>query len=67
MLIDNNEVYCQIAERRLIEEAVVPKSNGRHSATQTNEIEQPKLLDAPISKSLPKAKPVRYTIPKRKK
>jgi DNA modification methylase len=67
VLIDNNEVYCQIAERRLIEESVVTKSNGRHSTTQTNEIEQPKLLDAPLTKSLPKAKPVRYKITRRKK
>jgi site-specific DNA-methyltransferase (adenine-specific)/site-specific DNA-methyltransferase (cytosine-N4-specific) len=67
VLIDNNEVYCKIAERRLIEEAVVPKSNGRHSVTQAYEIEQPKLLDAASPKPIPKSKPVHYTISKRKK
>jgi site-specific DNA-methyltransferase (adenine-specific)/site-specific DNA-methyltransferase (cytosine-N4-specific) len=67
VLIDNNEAYCKIAERRLIEEAFVPKSNGRHSVTQSEEIEQPKLLDAPISKALPKPKSVHYKIPRRKK
>ena len=40
VLIDNNATYCQIAERRLIEEAVIPKSNGRHSFPQANGLEQ---------------------------
>jgi 16S rRNA G966 N2-methylase RsmD len=67
VLIDNNEVYCKTAERRLIEEAFVPKSNGRHDVTQANGFEQAKLLDAPPSKPMPKSKPVRYSISKRKK
>jgi site-specific DNA-methyltransferase (adenine-specific) len=70
MLIDNNEDYCKIAERRLIEESFVPKSNGRnghHSIAKVNEFEQVKLLDAASSKLMPKAKPVCYTISKSKK
>jgi 16S rRNA G966 N2-methylase RsmD len=67
VLIDNNAAYCQIAERRLIEEAVIPKSNGRHSVPQANGLEQARLLDAPFSKPMPKSKPVRYSISKRKK
>jgi site-specific DNA-methyltransferase (adenine-specific)/site-specific DNA-methyltransferase (cytosine-N4-specific) len=69
VLIDNNATYCQIAERRLIEEAVVPRSNGRHSVLQTNGLEQAKLLDASptSSKPLPKSQPVSYSKSKRKK
>ncbi len=64
LLIDNNPTYCQIALRRLREEAVIPKSNGNHLAHESNGHEQVALLDAPLpkSKSLPKATPVRYTI-----
>jgi site-specific DNA-methyltransferase (adenine-specific)/site-specific DNA-methyltransferase (cytosine-N4-specific) len=60
LLIDNNPTYCQIALRRLREEAVIPKSNGH---------EQVKLLDAPLisSKPMPKSQPVHYSITKRKK
>jgi hypothetical protein len=67
VLIDNNEVYCKTAQRRLIEEVFVPKSNGRYSVTQANGFEQAKLLDAASSKPMPKSKPVRYSISKRKK
>jgi hypothetical protein len=67
VLIDNNAAYCKIADRRLIEEAVVPKSNDRHLVEQAKEVEQSKLLDATNSQPLPKAKPARYTISKRKK
>jgi len=67
VLIDNNEVYCKTARRRLIEETFVPKSNGRHHVTQANGFEQAKLLDAVSSKPMSKSKPVRYSISKRKK
>jgi len=68
ILIDNNSTYCQIALRRLRDEAVIPKSNGNYPCHESNGQEQVALLDAlqTKSKQLPKAKPVRYTI-KRKK
>jgi hypothetical protein len=56
-----------IVKRRLSEEAVIPKSNGHYPAHESNGHEQVKLLDAPSSKPMPKSKPVRYSIPKRKK
>jgi hypothetical protein len=67
LLIDNNATYCQVAQRRLSEEAVIPKSNGHYSEHESNGHEQVKLLDAPSSKPMPKSKPVRYSISKRKK
>jgi DNA modification methylase len=67
LLIDNNATYCQVAQRRLSEEAVSPKSNGQYPAHESNGHEQVKLLDAPSSKPMPKSKPVRYSISKRKK
>jgi site-specific DNA-methyltransferase (adenine-specific) len=67
ILIDNNEAYCKIAERRLLEEAFVPKSNNRRTSAQVNGMEQAESLNAPVADTPPKAKSVRDSISKRKK
>jgi hypothetical protein len=45
----------------------IPKSNGRYPSHETDRNKQVVLLDAVSSKPAPKAKPVRYSIFKRKK
>jgi site-specific DNA-methyltransferase (adenine-specific) len=69
LLIDNNASYCQVAQRRLSEEANIPKSNGRYPDHKNNGHEQVALLDAPQSSSkiAPKAQPVNYFSTKRRK
>jgi DNA modification methylase len=69
LLIDNNATYCQVAQRRLSEEANIPKSNGRYPDRKSNGHEQVALLDAPQSSSklVPKAQPVSYFPAKRRK
>jgi len=69
LLIDNNATYCQVAQRRLSEEAAIPKSNGCYPEYKTNGQEQVALLDAPqtSSKPVPKAQAISYLSPKRRK
>ena len=69
VLIDNNPDYCQLALRRLREETVVSKSNGRYATVGTGEGPQIKLLDPPqsVSGTAPKLRSVRYALPKRKR
>jgi site-specific DNA-methyltransferase (adenine-specific)/site-specific DNA-methyltransferase (cytosine-N4-specific) len=69
VLIDNNPDYCQLALRRLREETVVSKSNGRYATIGTSEGPQIKLLESPqsVSGTAPKLRSVRYALPKRKR
>jgi hypothetical protein len=67
LLIDNNATYCQVAQRRLSEEAVIPKSNGRYPTLESNGHEAVKLLDAASSKPMPRLQSVNYSSAKRKK
>ncbi len=55
----------EMPKGRLLPE--IPKSNGRYPSHESNRNEQVMLLDASSSKPMPKSKPVRYSIPKRKK
>jgi hypothetical protein len=55
----------EMPKGRLLPE--IPKSNGRHSGHETNRNEQAMLLDASSPEPMPKSKPVRYSISKRKK
>jgi hypothetical protein len=55
----------EVVHRKLLPE--IPKSNGRYPGHESNRNEQAMLLDASSPKPTPKAKPVRYSISKRKK
>jgi len=55
----------EMPKGRLLPE--IPKSNGRYPGHESNRNEQVMLLDASSPKPTPKSKPVRYSIPKRKK
>jgi hypothetical protein len=55
----------EVVHRKLLPE--IPKSNGRYPAHESSRSEQVMLLDSSSPKPMPKAKPVRYSISKRKK
>jgi len=68
VLIDNNAAYCELALRRLREEAAVSKPNGRYATAETSDLEQIKLFESPQSAPVKsKPRPVRYFSSKRKR
>ena len=63
--VHQDEGEGEMPKGRLLPE--IQKSNGRYPGHESNRNEQVMLLDASSSKPMPKSKPVRYSIPKRKK
>ena len=66
VLIDNNQKYCELATRRVSEESVVAKTNGRYRVVEPDQLQQIKLLESAKSIPLPKPKPVTYLRKKRR-
>ncbi len=66
VLIDNNQKYCELATRRVSEESVVAKTNGRYRVVESDQLQQIKLLESAKSIPLPKPKPVTYLRKKRR-
>jgi site-specific DNA-methyltransferase (adenine-specific)/site-specific DNA-methyltransferase (cytosine-N4-specific) len=66
LLIDNNEAYCQLALKRIREEVVPTKSNGRYPNAEKGG--QIRFLESAPSKThtLPKRRPVQYSQAKKK-
>ncbi len=62
VLIDNNPDYCELARRRLAEETVAPKTNGRYPDATP---EQTALLETSPTRGSVKRRPIKYTAKKK--
>lgn len=66
VLIDNNQKYCDLALRRIGEESVETKGNGRYRSQTSAQWQQNKLLEAGKAAALPKKHSVTYPRKKRR-